>query len=68
LRHSWLIFLFEATVERILAHLNQGKDVRKGDWNNKEVNIHSLFIFVTIKSCKLDNPALRGGSNAPIYP
>ncbi|KAJ7671665.1 P-loop containing nucleoside triphosphate hydrolase protein [Mycena polygramma] len=37
-----------ATVEKILKHLNDGKDVRKGDWNNKEASIfwHHLFIDV----------------------
>ena len=27
----------EATVEKILAHLNEGKDVRKNNWSPKEV-------------------------------
>lgn len=29
----------EATIEKILALLNDGKDVRKGDWSPKEVRI-----------------------------
>lgn len=29
----------EATIEKILALLNEGKDVRKGDWSPKEVRI-----------------------------
>jgi obg-like ATPase 1 len=28
----------QTIVEKILQHLQDGKDVRKGDWNNKEVN------------------------------
>ena len=27
----------EVTVTKVLAHLQSGKDVRKGEWNNKEV-------------------------------
>jgi len=27
----------QATVEKVLKHLQEEKDVRKGDWNNKEV-------------------------------
>ena len=40
----------EATVQKVLKHLQEEKDVRKGDWTNKEVNIppspsflHPLF-------------------------
>ncbi|KAJ7844404.1 P-loop containing nucleoside triphosphate hydrolase protein [Mycena olivaceomarginata] len=38
-----------ATVERILAHLNQGKDVRKGDWNNKEIDVVNGLMLLTAK-------------------
>jgi obg-like ATPase 1 len=31
----------QATVEKVLKHLQDEKDVRKGDWNNKEVNFPS---------------------------
>jgi obg-like ATPase 1 len=27
----------EVIVNKVLKHLHDGKDVRKGDWNNKEV-------------------------------
>lgn len=56
----------QATVEKILEMLKEGKDVRKGDWAPKEVNIMSSFLsrplpyFVMTKSNKLDIiPALR---------
>lgn len=35
----------EATVEKILAWLNDGKDVRKENWTSKEVSIPSLLSF-----------------------
>ena len=69
---------FQATVEKVLKCLNEDKkDVRKGDWTNKEVNhlislppalpfplVHSLLVMT--KSMLLEsNPAHRGGSNAP---
>jgi obg-like ATPase 1 len=34
----------QATVEKILAMLKDGKDVRKGDWTTKEVCTHHVFI------------------------
>lgn len=33
----------EATVAKILQHLKDGKDIRKGDWSPKEVRLTSLF-------------------------
>ncbi|KAJ6577320.1 P-loop containing nucleoside triphosphate hydrolase protein [Mycena capillaripes] len=38
-----------ATVERILKHLNDGKDVRKGDWNNKEIDVVNGLMLLTAK-------------------
>ncbi|KAF7375118.1 Obg-like ATPase 1 [Mycena sanguinolenta] len=38
-----------ATVEKILAHLNEGKDVRKGDWNNKEIDVVNGLMLLTAK-------------------
>lgn len=36
----------EATVEKILAWLKDGKDVRQGEWSSKEVSRMSLSDFV----------------------
>lgn len=36
----------QATVEKILAMLNEGKDVRKGDWGPKEVCQYVLFTMI----------------------
>ncbi|KAJ7914867.1 P-loop containing nucleoside triphosphate hydrolase protein [Mycena leptocephala] len=38
-----------ATVEKILNHLNEGKDVRKGDWNNKEIDVVNSLMLLTAK-------------------
>lgn len=40
----------EATIEKILAMLNDGKDVRKGTWSPKEVRFDksSAFIFFSL--------------------
>ena len=51
----------EATVEKILAHLKEGKEVRKGDWSPKEVSL-TYFPFyphhsVMNKSPRLYNPS-----------
>ena len=35
----------EAIVQKILKHLQDEKDVRKGDWNNKEVVPPPSYIF-----------------------
>ena len=61
-----------AITERILAVLTEeGKDVRKAEWNNKEVRIDCHFLgslrFIGRQRAHLlDNPARRGGSNAPL--
>ncbi|KAJ6612264.1 P-loop containing nucleoside triphosphate hydrolase protein [Mycena sp. CBHHK59/15] len=39
-----------ATVEKILKHLTvDGKDVRKGDWNNKEIDVVNGLMLLTAK-------------------
>ncbi|KAJ7650627.1 P-loop containing nucleoside triphosphate hydrolase protein [Roridomyces roridus] len=39
-----------ATVERILKHIKEdGKDVRKGDWNNKEIDVVNSLMLLTAK-------------------
>jgi obg-like ATPase 1 len=43
----------QATVEKILAMLKDGKDVRKGDWTTKEVCTH--HVFSTIPSPSKDD-------------
>jgi obg-like ATPase 1 len=35
----------EATIEKILAFLKDGKDVRKGTWGPKEVSMPLFFLF-----------------------
>lgn len=53
-------------MEKIYKCLTEeSKDVRKGEWNNKEVSCHFIYFRVMKKSVLLDNPARRGGSNAP---
>jgi obg-like ATPase 1 len=49
----------EATVEKILAHLKDGKEVRKGDWTPKEVSAYHVFIapIMMNKSPRLYNPS-----------
>lgn len=57
----------QATVEKVLAMLKEGKDVRKGDWSAKEVSSKSVSLphlhsslFMMTKSLALDIiPALR---------
>ncbi|PLB40043.1 GTP-binding protein YchF [Aspergillus candidus] len=39
----------EATVEKILAHLQAGKDVRHGDWAPKEVEVINPLLLLTAK-------------------
>ena len=71
---------FQATVEKVLKCLSDDKkDVRKGEWTNKEVNplisfpapLASSFPPRTFVVCDDKehvariNPARRGGSNAP---
>ena len=56
----------EATVEKILAWLKDGKDVRKENWTSKEVGVHVEFSFlfqVMNKSYKARyNPSSLNGS------
>lgn len=49
----------EATTEKILEMLKDGKDVRKGDWGPKEVCLLALSTtsFMMNKSLKLYNPS-----------
>jgi len=58
----------QATVEKILAWLKDGKDVRKGDWSPKEVRFIALFLvehytlsmfYMMTKSVCSIIPALR---------
>lgn len=39
----------EATVEKVLAMLNDGKDVRKGNWTPKEVEVINPLLLLTAK-------------------
>jgi len=39
----------EATVEKILAHLQSGKDVRKENWSPKEVEVINPLLLLTAK-------------------
>jgi hypothetical protein len=39
----------EACVEKVLALLQGGGDVRKGDWSAKEVRTHNFFLTKTPK-------------------
>lgn len=41
----------EATVEKVLELLKDGKDVRHGDWSPKEVSFHSSFSCVAFLHC-----------------
>lgn len=60
----------QATVEKILQMLKEGKDVRKGDWSAKEVSSYSTSLptphsslYMMTKSLVLDIiPALRMAS------
>jgi obg-like ATPase 1 len=44
----------EATIERILTWLNEGKDVRKGNWGPKEVRSFLLFYLCFFTSLRDD--------------
>lgn len=57
-----------ATVEKILHTIkDEGRDVRKAEWNNKEVRDNVLFYFSgRQRAFARINPARRGGSNAPL--
>jgi len=39
----------ESTVEKVLAMLNDGKDVRKGNWTPKEVEVINPLLLLTAK-------------------
>ena len=60
----------EATVEKILAWLQDGKDVRKENWGPKEVSSHDLPHIIHCKSCmmnksykaRISNPSSSNGS------
>lgn len=59
----------EATVEKILAWLKDGKDVRKENWTSKEVGIlGSVFFYLCFKMMNKSykaryNPSSLNGSN-----
>lgn len=60
-----------ATVEKILHVIaEEGRDVRKAEWNNKEVSCGSCDVSCrTTKSISLELTQLvEAGSNAPIMP
>lgn len=46
----------EVTVQKVLKHLLEERDVRKGDWSNKEVT-PLLLLFVSIMMTK--SPSAR---------
>lgn len=58
----------QATIEKILAWLKDGKDIRKGDWAPKEVGqLRSLLLHAHTMMTKSDCsiiPALRSTNNA----
>ncbi|KAI0204861.1 P-loop containing nucleoside triphosphate hydrolase protein [Astrocystis sublimbata] len=39
----------EATMEKVLAWLNDGKDVRKGNWSTKEVEVINTMMLLSAK-------------------
>ena len=48
----------EAIVERILALLQSGKDVRHENWSPKEVRLKLILLFHTYKTCYCDEQEL----------
>lgn len=56
----------EATIEKVLALLKDGKDVRKENWTSKEVGVQhpipQLFFYMMNQSYKLYNPSSLNGS------
>jgi obg-like ATPase 1 len=46
-------------VEKVLKHLQEEKDVRKGDWNNKEVTHPPPFVSVRIAYTWMMTTSLR---------
>ena len=60
----------EATVQKILKHLEEEKDVRKGDWNNKEVfppPFTIIHLFMMTKSLRLYNPSSSSSLSYEIF-
>ena len=60
----------EAIVQKILKHLQDEKDVRKGDWNNKEVapvSLHKETSFMMTKSPRLYNPSSSSSLSHEIF-
>lgn len=64
----------QATVEKILEMLKDGKDVRKGDWGPKEVSdslfpvtcpsVSRIFCFMMTKGFCLNNPSSLNASQS----
>lgn len=59
----------EAIVQKILKHLQDEKDVRKGDWNNKEVNPNpaNRLLCMMTKSLRLYNPSSSSSMSYEIF-
>src|SRR5271170_3504263 len=61
----------ETIVQKILKHLEDEKDVRKGDWNNKEVVPpvlpQSHILFMMTKSLRLYNPSSSSSLSYEIF-
>ena len=68
----------EAIVQKVLKHLQDEKDVRKGDWTNKEVpphhpkTPHQKFAFggncfMMTKSLRLYNPSSSSSMSYEIF-
>ena len=60
----------EVIVQKILKHLQDEKDVRKGDWNNKEVVFPALLNhipFMMTKSLRLYNPSSSSSLSYEIF-
>lgn len=59
----------EATVEKILNWLKDGKDVRKGDWSPKEVSYYLFCAVFSLEKFCMMNKSLRlynpSSSNGP---
>lgn len=55
----------QATVEKILAHLKAGKDVRKGDWTPKEVSLRRCDTCPAVMMNQRSNLYNPSSSNGP---
>lgn len=54
-----LINLLKAITEKVLKHIQEdSKDVRKGEWNNKEVRESSLIVGMRLRSHLSDDKEL----------